>query len=168
MAERSWETSVEELVLIFRDALMKLIPELRRARIPVESVPGVDAWDEISEGLFRHIVVEAIRASLPEREMEDLRLPQYEMEYEDYREFSFIEVVPKSQPGEACRFAFHSFAIAAQGDVDLSTVRCRAVDERGAIVDNQLLSLPVSQVHFRCCYRRPRMIIELDKLEVVL
>jgi hypothetical protein len=166
--ERVWETSVAELVDVFRSALTAIIPELRRARIPVGVRAGVDSWDEISESLYRNIVIEGIRSALPEREMEDFRAPQYEMDYEDYRDLSFIEAMLVAPQKTGQRLVFHSFEIPNSPSSEIENVRCRAVDERGAMLRRQDVVVPIEAVTFRCVYRRPRTLKHLDKLKVVL
>lgn len=166
--ERVWETSVAELVEIFRSALSTIVPQLRRARIPVGVRAGVDAWDEISESLFRHIVIEGIRSALPEREMEDFRTPQYEIDYEDYRDLSFIEAVLVAPQKTDQRLVFHSFEIPESPSSEIENVKCRPVDERGVILGSQYVVVPIEAVAFRCAYRRPRKLKHLDKLKVVL
>lgn len=163
-----WETSVTELVEIFRSTLSAIVPELRRARVPIGVRAGVDAWDEISEALYRHVVIEGIRAALPEREMEDFRVPQYEMDYEDYRDLSFIEVVPVTQKTSEQRLVFHSFEIPDPPLSQIESLRCCIVNERSAIVEPRQVTLPIEAVTFRCAYRRPRVLKHLDKIRVVL
>lgn len=90
MQDNYWDTSITELIMIFRDSLISLIPILQRAKITVGIDQGYDAWDDISETLFNNIVVESIRWALPENEMLDFKLSRYEMTYEDYFNISFI------------------------------------------------------------------------------
>ena len=60
MRDKSWDTSVSELLRMFRNSLLSVIPSLREAQIPIGVALGSDAWDEISEALFRHIVADGI------------------------------------------------------------------------------------------------------------
>lgn len=169
MEEKFWDTSVRELMEIFRDSLSKLIPDLRKARLPIGIRPGVDAWDDISEMLYRHIVVEAIRSALPEEEMDGFQLPVYETEYENYANLSFIEVIPRKAVQDPVRpLAFHSFKTPEEGSSELSIVLCRIIDDRGSILDNKLAEFSFHEVNCLCCYRKSGLLQLLDGLKVVL
>jgi len=87
----SWQTTVSGLVLIFRDALAALVPHMERAKLPWREGEAYDEWDEISEVIFDKIVAQSLRCALGP-EGESLRLPRYDMVYDNYRDFSFIAV----------------------------------------------------------------------------
>ncbi len=155
MGEGSWRTSVDELVSTFRSTVRGLVPSLQQVRIPIGVRPGVDAWDDITEVLFKHFVVEPIRWSLPEAEMEGFGLPCYEMDYENYSEFrGLLRVEAPTLDGRSNGdvLVFHSFAVSSRRR-DLSTVVACPVGEdwsRGG----HLVELEYERCEFRCLVKR--------------
>jgi hypothetical protein len=59
----TWDTSVNELLWVFRDSLIALIPAMDRAHIPWRDAQAYDDWDAIAETLFRNIVVRTLQYS---------------------------------------------------------------------------------------------------------
>ncbi len=169
MQEQFWKTSVEELITIFQGALNNLIPQLKKARIPIGIRPGVDAWDEITEALYRHIVEEAIRNALPESEMEDFRLPVYEMDYDNYWEMSYIEVIPKEgEITQGQNLVFHSFYVDDGDPPDLLMIACCVIDQAGKLMKQNRVMHQFPKVSFRCCYRKGNELQFLETLSVAL
>jgi hypothetical protein len=165
LRDKSWDTSVSELVRIFRSSLLSVIPSLREAQIPIGVALGSDAWDEISEALFHHIVAEGIRHALPPFDMEEFRLPEYEMDYEDYSEMSVIGARQKGERGQSeRRLVFHSFSGEA-----LDHVLCVPVEADGSgRRDGEPVVLEWGSVDFICYQRAGSSFRVLDELRILL
>jgi hypothetical protein len=63
MAEYPWMTTVNEAVLIFREALLAVIPACEKGHIPWRDDESYDDWDLISDSLYRAFVVSALAHS---------------------------------------------------------------------------------------------------------
>jgi hypothetical protein len=165
LRDKSWDTSVSELLRIFRNSLLSVIPSLREAQIPVGVALGSDAWDEISEVLFRHIVADGIRHALPPFDMEEFHLPEYEMDYEDYSGMSVIAVRQKGETGQnERRLVFHSFSGEA-----LDHVLCVPVEADGTRRrDGEPVALEWGSVHFICYQSTGSSFRMLDELRILL
>lgn len=102
----AWVTTVDQLMLIFRDALRVLAPHIERARIEWRDGSAYDDWDEIAQVLYEKIVVVSVKWAIPEDEREGCHFPDYNMTYESYADRTVI-VVNRELSGE--RLVFHSF-----------------------------------------------------------
>lgn len=81
-----WKTSATELLSIFREALVSLIPALDRARINWNGVATYDDWDNISESLFQNIVCATIYGEV----LEDYKMAKYNFFYRDYKDVDYF------------------------------------------------------------------------------
>lgn len=156
MTDTMWRTSVNELVGTFKEAATSLLPSLRSVRIPTGVHVGTDAWEEITEPLFKHIVVESIRWSLPEPQIEEFEMPRYEMTYDSYDRFSgLIEVIAweLNAGPEIDRFVFHSLKPGSEG-TNLDVVVAFPVSQDSAVSERPV-EVPYSHCKFRCLIRRP-------------
>jgi hypothetical protein len=83
-----WETSVDELLGLFRDAMSALIPIAERAHMPWKEPQAYDDWDAICRAIYRSIVIGSmehaagIGTSMP--------LPDYDLRTSSYEKSSFI------------------------------------------------------------------------------
>lgn len=73
--QETWRTSVTELMLIFRSALVSLVPSMEQARIAWREPEAYDDWDDIAATLYHNIVVRSLQWS--ELGDERLTLPEY-------------------------------------------------------------------------------------------
>jgi hypothetical protein len=55
-----WETSLDELVALFSDALRALVPIAERAHMAWKEPDAYDDWDHICEAIYRSIVIGSI------------------------------------------------------------------------------------------------------------
>lgn len=85
---KCWQTTINELLDIFRSSILSIIPSIQRAHIPWKNEQAYDDWDMISETLFHAIVVRSILYSL---NME-IHLPKYGFYYNNYKKFDYIIV----------------------------------------------------------------------------
>lgn len=164
----AWQTSVGELLLIFREALEVLLPVLRKAKIPIGVHPGTDAWDEISETLFSQIVGEAIRWSLATDQADAFELPRYEMDYTNYRRFGGLILannVKLTHP-RGMSYIFHSFR--SPGKVNLNHVGVIPVCA-DLVVAGAMQHWPVEDCTFHCLLLSSgTQVGTVDSLEVQL
>jgi hypothetical protein len=138
---RTWRTTTSELMQIFREALIVLVPVLDRARIAWRSTEAYDDWDAIAQVLFHNIVVRSVQWSLPEDQHEGFTLPKYGTMYPSYRDLSFVQVVT----GDGRLLAFHSFD---SRHAPFDVIDCRLVAESGAVVSSDLVSIPIELATF--------------------
>jgi hypothetical protein len=136
-----WRTTVGELMQIFRDALVALVPALDRARIGWRSPDASDNWDAIVQVLFDNIVVSALQWSLPLKQQERFAVPKYETTHRFYGYRNFIQVIVDDDR----RLVFHSFD--SQKDL-FDTVRCLLLDENGAVISPEPVSVPFESAAF--------------------
>ena len=94
----AWATTVDALVRNFLSALNASVPSMRAARILDDDLTGLDDWERLCDTLYRLLVIEPIRASLPKPAQAVFDLPSYETQYESLEDFSLIQVTP---PGKA-------------------------------------------------------------------
>ena len=104
-----WTTSVNELMLTFRDSLRSLVPCMERAKIAWREPDAYDDWDDIAQALYKNIVVRSIEYSLTLNERERMVSPEYGILYPRYNDMSFIELV-LGQPREDQYNVFLDFA----------------------------------------------------------
>lgn len=103
----TWRTSVNELVQLFREALVALVPVLEAAHIPWRNQDAYDQWDAISHVLYDKLVAEPVAWALDA--VGELRLAPYDTRVDDYSGVSFIEVLSDDLPADAMG-AFFRFA----------------------------------------------------------
>jgi hypothetical protein len=83
-----WTTSVDELIRLFRDALVALVPIAERARMSWREPDAYDDWDQICQAIYRSIVIGSIEFTRDIPNM--LPIPQYDDRIASYKETSFI------------------------------------------------------------------------------
>lgn len=161
-----WETSVDELLSIFRSSLLALIPELERAKINWRGPSAYDDWDEIAQVLFRNIVAKSIEWAMPGTNGTPLNLPSYGVRYPDYTTMSFVEVVINSADHDREILAFIGYGTVEE---PFDRVHAFLVDEAGSVLQPDLITVPVSLVRFRFRWRSTAHGLQaLDTLSVVL
>src|SRR5947209_1121998 len=101
-----WQTTVDQLMLVFRDALRALVPHVEKAKIEWRDGSAYDDWDEIAQTLYEKIVVASLLWARPEDERERWQLPDYNMTYSSYIGKTVI-AVNRASTNE--RLVFHSF-----------------------------------------------------------
>lgn len=87
-----WPTTVTEVVGVFRDALIALIPSLERARIPWRDGEAYDDFDALAQAAYDTYVLNAFRFGLTTNE-EVIRVPPWDLHVTTYAESDWIEVV---------------------------------------------------------------------------
>jgi hypothetical protein len=128
----TWKTSVGELLQVFRTALLALLPAMEAARIPWKNGEAYDEWDEISQCLYRNVVVRSLHwrygGDVP---LDDL-LPQYNMKVRSYRNFGVVLVSGPQTNGAVVFVGLSSI------DDPFDTVDCVRVDDAGNVVSERV------------------------------
>jgi hypothetical protein len=136
----TWKTSVNELLRVFRMALIALLPAMEAARIPWKDGEAYDDWDEISDALYRNVVTRSLQWALGgEAPLDDL-LPRYNMKLESYRNRGVV-LVSGAQLSRAAVFVGLSSV-----DSPFDTVDCVHVDNVGNVISE--VRLPLREVVF--------------------
>jgi hypothetical protein len=130
----TWRTNVTELIVIFHDSLVALVPQMDRARIEWRNESAYDDWDAIAQTLFAHIVVASLRWALPE-EKSVLNVPEYNTTYDQYIGKAIIVV---EQDTHARPLVFHSFETAHE---PFDTVRAVEIDDNQGVVSDRFVML---------------------------
>ncbi|MGW1421949.1 hypothetical protein ACWAT4_17730 [Bradyrhizobium manausense] len=110
-----WETTVDELIVLFGDSLRALIPVAERARMAWKEPNAYDDWDHICEAIYRSIVISSVehadglRGFLPMLDY-DRRTSSYEMnsfigETNSKGEAAFVCFETETSPFDRCVFA---------------------------------------------------------------
>jgi hypothetical protein len=99
----TWNTSVTELLLIFRGALLAIIPWLEKAKIKWKEGEAYDDWDNIVESLYKNIVCSSLTGEVAS----EYRIAKYNFNYGDYSSINYIELRSKDELEK--RFAFIAF-----------------------------------------------------------
>lgn len=87
-----WRTSVTEVVGLFRDALIALIPSLQRARLPWRDGEASDDFDALAQAAYDTYVLSALRFGLTTDE-EAIHVPPWDLHVTTYAESDWIEVI---------------------------------------------------------------------------
>lgn len=101
--ENKWKTSVNELIAIFKGALIALVPWLEKAKINWKENEHYDDWDNIANVLFNNIICSSLFGEI----LEEYPIARYDFEYDNYSELNFILV--KSEDYDGHNLAFVSF-----------------------------------------------------------
>lgn len=138
MESQQPSASVHDLLMIFRDALIALVPSMNRAMIPWREGESYDDWDLITEALYRSIVVGSCEDLLEHSRP----IARYGFMIPDYLAHSFIAVsLPRNGPTPA---AFVRFATL---EVPFDMVRVRTLAPAGYTVTSTL-DVPADGVSF--------------------
>jgi hypothetical protein len=144
-----WRTTIDQLLLIFRDALRALVPHVEKARIEWRDGSSYDDWDEIAQTLFNKIVVSSLLWAMPEDERGHCQLPDYNMTYTSYAGKTVIIVNCASAER---RLVFHSFATTID---PFDTVRAWRVDRDGRVLDGDFVLVDPDTATY--CVETPTM-----------
>jgi hypothetical protein len=90
-SKERWSTTVDDLMLNFREALASLVPYMERVKIGWRDEEAYDDWDNISQVLYENMVLRSVQFSTERQEA--LVTPDYGTIYLSYGDKSFIEVV---------------------------------------------------------------------------
>ncbi|MFO7575176.1 MAG: hypothetical protein R6W67_08470 [Bacteroidales bacterium] len=97
------KTSVTDLVVIFRGALLAIIPWLEKAKIKWEDGEAYDDWDNIAESLYKNIVCSTLTGEVAS----EYKIAKYNFNYNNYTSMNYIEVKYKDKSEKT--FVFVAF-----------------------------------------------------------
>ena len=142
--EIMWKTSVTELLDIFHESLLTLIPIMERAHLPWKEPDSYDEWDNITETLFQVLVVGTLQWVIYQKEEGKLEIPKYDFRYENYSSHSFIAIKQRTNNDEN----YLVFVGFATKDAPLDTVEYVEIDITGNMVSNSKQSTPYKNSEF--------------------
>jgi hypothetical protein len=127
-----WNTSVNDLLAIFRGALVSVIPWIEKAKIKWKTGEAYDDWDRIAKSLFDSIVCSPLTGTASSK----YTIASYDFYYENYSLMDFILVKNKSDEGK--NYAFISFQ---STDSLLDSVSVAELNESDKVVKHLNLNL---------------------------
>ena len=144
--------TITDLVMNFRAGLLGLVPCFERVGIPWRRPEAYDEWDNCAAAIFRALIVEPFRYTLPGAEREGFSLPDYDMLLPTYAGVSVIEVLP-AHP-DATMKVFHALGTASS---PFDVVELRSVCRDGLPQSDVLETTPLAGTRFaiRMCANGP-------------
>lgn len=137
------DTSVQELVLAFRKALVVLTPLMDQVGIAWRDADAYDDWDEICQVLYKNIVMRSIEFSTTLGN--ELEAPEYGMVYPSYGELSFVELLGRTFDPGRCQ-VFVGFSSRAQ---PFDSVRYQTICRPDFSAVGEPKIIPIDEVSFR-------------------
>ena len=102
-----WKPKVNELMEIFRNSMIDLIPSMEKAHIYWHQAKAYDDWDNINQALFKSIIVSAVKFS---KEFDEAtEMPGYDSIYDPMDKFVLIGIDLKNNLQQDKNFIFHSY-----------------------------------------------------------
>lgn len=117
-----WNTSISDLLFNFQGALKSLTPWMESSMIPYSERDGYDDWDNISDSLYKAIVINSIIYSQGFESRN--QFADYNTHYSSYKGLNFIVLEKKSDSDKEGHYlVFNSFSGSTHFDkVDFSKV----------------------------------------------
>jgi hypothetical protein len=153
----NFKISVNELVAIFRGALLAIIPWIEKAKIKWKEGEAYDDWDNIAESLYNNIVCSSLTGNVAS----EYEIAKYNFYYDDYATTSFILVRSKNNPEK--RFAFVHFQ---SNSSPMDTVKVAELDKKDNVIGYVDLKFCDSSFIFVRNINGRKKII--DRIEVLL
>ncbi len=163
MSEDIIFTNVNKVMMNFHLALINIYPCLKWAKIPVGITEGYDAWDEISETLYKHLVLELLRYSTPEEQMYNIQFPAYEAYYKDFSQFNFIKVEVQSNHQQQDIWVFNNFT--TQREL-FDSLECYSLDESWKLKTEQKVILFLKDIKFKFLFKVNNTVKIIEDLEI--
>ena len=158
-----WKTTIDEIVRNYRNALVSIIPRLEKAHITYGPDEGYDAWDNISEAIFNHLVVEVITYALDENLKEDFKLIENPVKFTHNDNAGFINVKIKNRNHDNTYMAFQYF----KDDKDmLDSVACLLFNNEFFLNQPTPVFIPFTEANFELIYVSNRKIKTITRVEV--
>lgn len=155
---KTWKTSVDELISIFRTALVALLPSMEKAHIAWREGEAYDDWDEITQSLYRNIVGRSLQSVFDnDFDLDDL-LPKYNMKLLSYKERHILKIA-RSAPVDS-----NAFVGLSSTEEPFDTVDFICIDSKGEPRGN-ILRIPLEKASFEFLYwsrKEPKVITDLD------
>jgi len=126
----NWKTSVTELLVIFRGALLAIMPWLDKAKIKWKEGEAYDDWDNIAESLYANIVCSSLTGEISS----EYRIAKYNFNYDDYVSINFLEI--RDENNYEKKFAFVAFQ---SNSYPLDSVKVAELDKMDKVVGFTIL-----------------------------
>jgi hypothetical protein len=132
-----WHVTVDELIQIFRQALIDLIPTFERARITWRGDQTYDNFERIPDALWDSIVGDSVAYARGFEKAESLARYSF---VDPGRAHSRILVNDPQQ-----RLGFHLFS---SRDEPFDTIECQKIGSDGRELDGEVEEVPYAGAHF--------------------
>ena len=153
----NWKTSVTELLVIFRGALLSIIPWIEKAKIRWKEGEAYDDWDNIAEALYNNIVCSSLAGEVASV----YTIAKYNFLYEDYNFVDFIGMECKSNLEK--KFVFMAF----QSDSSpFDSIKAAELDNSNAVI--KVTTLKFDDLKFAFVKNIDGRIEVMDEIEIVL
>lgn len=153
----SWNTSVTELLGIFRGALLAIIPWIEKAKIKWKEGEAYDDWDDIADCLYRNIVCSSLTGEIAS----DYPIAKYNFQYEDYSSVDFIQIKSERHSDKYLAFvAFQSIF------APLDNIKVAELDKSDKVVKH--LDLKQEDLQFVFVKNNKDKKEVIDKIDVML
>lgn len=141
-------TTVTDLIHNFHNSLFNLANSLLEVGIQIDENFSGDAWDEVTEAVYRHLVNMPIKHALYGEKEILFSFPKYEFSYEDFSELNFIQVIPKTDNNDNVRYFFSGFI--RRTDDGFLNVNCIEISNTDKALNNHVL--PYKDVTFKLSF----------------
>jgi hypothetical protein len=150
-------TSVTELLVIFRGAMLAIIPWLEKAKIKWRDDEAYDDWDNIAESLYQNIVVSSLIGEV----ISEHNIAKYNFIYDNYALINHIKITVNNMPEKAYVF------VALQSiNSPFDCVKASVLDHDYKVIDTAILNMDGLEFIFVKNDNGTR--IYIDKLSVEL
>ncbi len=129
--------SVNQLLEIFRGAIISIIPWLEKAKIEWQNGKSYDDWDNISIALFQNIVCSSLTGEVSS----EYSIAKYEFQYLEYSQLDYILVHTKEHKYK--KLAFVSFQSIS---TPLDFVKVAILDDSEKVLE--YIDLPNNNLEF--------------------
>jgi len=161
--DQTWNPTTTELMQLFRESLVGLLPVMERAHLPWQEEEAYDEWDRIAASLFEGIVVSTLQWGVDPGVFTELEVCAYDVVYPDYGKLSFMECLSDlPEPDE--HLLFHKFVT---DEVPFDMIRCYQVNGCGHKLAPEPKIRPVADTRFAFCLRHsPEQLIRYERLTI--
>jgi len=144
-----WKTTIDEIVKNYRDALVSIVPSLKKAQITYGPEEGYDAWDNISESIFNHLVLEVITYTFSDDIKASFKLLENPTKFTKNDNAGFINVKSKNQNGDN---AYYAFQYLKDGNAILDSVACLPLNSEFLLNQPEPIFIPFVDAVFELVY----------------
>lgn len=158
-----WETSVNELMTIFKDALLALIPIMEKAHINFKEGQQYDDYDAITEVLYEQVVINSIRWSFTD--LLEIEMPSYGFEFDFEKHTAFIEVCLNTKSNQEKQYVFKNFS-SKKGLFD--SVECYSFGKAESLFTEEITYARFKECSFKLRYKQENRFNHKSELTVLL
>ncbi len=157
MSKNNWNSSVNELIAIFRGALNAIIPWLEKAKIKWNEEDSYDDWDNIANTLYENIVCSSLIGEV----IANYHIAKYNFHYDNYSHIDFILV--GSTEYQNTNLAFISFQSILS---PLDSIKVAILDNSYKTVD--YITLEEKNIEFKFIRNNNGKREVIDTIEVMI